>query len=113
MERLRQELERVEKYHVPPTLNLEVLLYILLDLLNPATGVRNHLLDNQSPVVSAQVMDKHRNVIDDFTLSVAKVVRCIDVVAGHMLVVVNISLDGMLAIERTVGPTTNAADHCF
>ena len=113
LERLRQELKRVAEHHVPSPIDLEVPFHILADRLNRATGVRGHLLDNQVPVVAAQVVEKHWHIVDHFSLPIAEVMRGTYVVLGYVVVVVQIAPIGVLTIERAVGAAEDAADNLF
>ena len=109
LERLREELQRVAEHYVPPPLDLKVPLNVLVDRLDCATGVRNHLFDYQVLVVAAHVVEIHWHVINDYALPVAKVVRGANVVIGHVFVVVHLAPVSMLTIERTVGVAADAA----
>ena len=94
-------------------LDFEILLHVLADLLDRATWVRSHLFDDQVPVVAAHVVKEHRHVIDDFALQFAKVVRCTNVVAGNVVVVVHLAPVGVLTIKQTIDAAADAADSCF
>ena len=113
LERLHQELQRVAEHHVPPPLDLEEPLHVLLNRLDRATEVRGELLDDQMPVKAVKVVKEHRHVVDDFTLPVAEVVRGTDIVSGHVVVVVYLAPVGVLTIEWTIGAATDAADGRF
>lgn len=96
--RLREELKRVVEQNVPPSFDLELPLYVPADRFYCEIQVRGHFFDDQMPVLAAQIVNKHRHFLDDFSLSVAELMRGINVVAGHVLVLVDFSPVGVLAI---------------
>ena len=110
MERLRQELQRVAKHHVPPPLYLEIPLYVLPDRLDRASGVRGELLYDQMFVDAAKVVENQRHVVDILTLPVAEVVRGTEVVADYVIVIVHLALVSVLTIDETVGVVANAVN---
>ena len=53
-------------------------------------------------VVTEQVVEKYRYVVDNFALPVAKIVRGVDVVAGNVIVIVDLPSVSVIKIECMV-----------
>ena len=85
----------------------------MLDRLNRAVEVHGNFLYDQIYVVTTKVVEKHRYVVDDFALFIAKIVRSNYVVTNHMIVVVDLLPVGVLRIKRTIGAVPDATLNCF
>ena len=105
-------MERVAEDEVVAPLDLEVSLDVLSDRLDLSVRVLGERPHNQVAVVAAEVVQEHRDVVDDSAFPVAHVVRRSAVVAGHVIVISDFAVVWVTVDEWTVGTVTDAALCC-
>ena len=77
------------KHKVAAPLDLDVSLHVLTDYFDFACSVRSVRQhgDDQVRVVAAKVVEGHGNVEDYPTLPIALIMRCLNVISSHMVMI--------------------------